>query len=171
MYPMLARSARRSVRTSCPATDPAPEVGSSSPISILIVVVLPARLGPRRPKISPRATEKLTRSTATKSPNARLSSCTSIAGASSRRRAAGRSDTGALRLFHPLDEHVLEGRNHLRGWLGGDARPPESRLEVAPGGALLEPQVQPTAEQRRARHARRPSQHVARAARFRARDL
>ena len=45
-----------------------PLVADSSPQSMRKVVVLPAPLGPRRPKISPRRTSKLTWSTATKSP-------------------------------------------------------------------------------------------------------
>ena len=46
-----------------------PLVGLSSVVSILMVVVLPAPLGPRKAKISPGATSKETSSTATKSPN------------------------------------------------------------------------------------------------------
>ena len=44
-----------------------PEVGSSSVISILIVVVLPAPFGPSRPKSSPSPTSKLTPRTASTS--------------------------------------------------------------------------------------------------------
>ena len=47
----------------------APAVGLSRPSSMRIVVVLPAPFGPRKPKIAPRSTVKLTRSTAAKSPN------------------------------------------------------------------------------------------------------
>ncbi len=43
---------------------------------MLMVVVLPAPFGPRRPKSSPPATEKETRSTAVTSPNLRVSSST-----------------------------------------------------------------------------------------------
>ncbi len=68
-----------SARMSKPATRPVPEVGASRPVSILIVVVLPAPLGPRKPKISPSGTWKLTWSTAVKSPNRRVSSLTSTA--------------------------------------------------------------------------------------------
>src|SRR4051812_28952117 len=44
-----------------------------------MVVDLPAPLLPRKPKISPRRTSKLTRSTATNRPNRRVSSRTAIA--------------------------------------------------------------------------------------------
>src|ERR1700744_2847627 len=41
-----------------------PAVGAMSPVTILIEVVLPARFGPRKPKISPRPTAKPTPRTA-----------------------------------------------------------------------------------------------------------
>ena len=43
-------------------------VGVASVVIMRTVVVLPAPLGPRRPKTVPRGTSKLTSSTATKSP-------------------------------------------------------------------------------------------------------
>src|SRR6185503_13101902 len=52
-----------------PSTRAEPEVGSTRPSSILSEVVLPAPLGPRKPKISPRFTTKERSSTATFSPN------------------------------------------------------------------------------------------------------
>src|SRR2546428_12585473 len=42
-----------------------PAVGRSRPVSILMVVLLPAPLGPRKPKKRPRGTSKETSSTAT----------------------------------------------------------------------------------------------------------
>src|SRR5450631_925852 len=48
-----------------------PELGASSPVSILMVVDFPARLGPRKPKNCPGATRRLTPSTATSSPKRR----------------------------------------------------------------------------------------------------
>src|SRR3989304_3601224 len=71
-------------RTSYPATSPRPLVGRSRPVSILMVVVLPAPLGPRNPKISPRCTPNVTPSTAVKVPNRLVSSSTSMTGAPSR---------------------------------------------------------------------------------------
>ena len=50
--------------TSKPSTLAEPEVGGMRPISIRIVVVLPAPFGPRKPKISPRSTVKDTPLTA-----------------------------------------------------------------------------------------------------------
>src|SRR5271166_114468 len=46
-----------------------PEVGASTPKIMLIVVVLPAPLGPRSPTISPGETQKEIASTARKAPN------------------------------------------------------------------------------------------------------
>src|SRR5262245_6634351 len=57
-----------------------PVVGGISPPIIRSVVVLPAPLGPRRPKTSPPATSKLTSSTATRSPNRRVTFRTEITG-------------------------------------------------------------------------------------------
>src|SRR4051794_8841584 len=65
--------------TSTPPTVAAPAVGFSNPHSMRIVVDLPAPLLPRKPKISPRSTSKLTSSTATNWPKRRDSPRTSIA--------------------------------------------------------------------------------------------
>ncbi len=55
---MAAHVDRARATTSNPATVAEPAVGSASVQSILIVVDLPAPLGPRKPKISPGATSK-----------------------------------------------------------------------------------------------------------------
>ena len=65
---MWRRTSSRSRTTSWPATRALPEVGRASVQSMLIVVVLPAPLGPRKPKTSPAATSKLTPRTASISP-------------------------------------------------------------------------------------------------------
>src|SRR5574341_1079840 len=70
---------RASRSTRSPATCAVPEVGRSSPHSTRMVVVLPEPLGPRKPKISPRGTDRLTRSTAVKEPKRTLSSRASTA--------------------------------------------------------------------------------------------
>jgi len=57
-----------------------PEVGASKPVSILMVVDLPAPLGPRKPKNWPGATERLTSSTAVKSPKRRVRPVVETAG-------------------------------------------------------------------------------------------
>ena len=49
-----------------------PAVGASNPVSILIVVDLPAPFGPRNPKNCPGSTARFTCSTATSSPNRRV---------------------------------------------------------------------------------------------------
>src|SRR5262245_57072528 len=61
---MDARAASGSWTTSLPATRTEPDVGRTSVAIVLIVVVLPAPFGPRRPNTSPAPTEKDTPSTA-----------------------------------------------------------------------------------------------------------
>jgi hypothetical protein len=61
---MLRRTSSRSRTTSWPATRALPPVGRTSVQSMLMVVVLPAPLGPRKPNTSPPATSKLTPRTA-----------------------------------------------------------------------------------------------------------
>ena len=56
-----------------------PSVTGRSPVIIFMVVVFPQPFEPRNPKISPRPMRKLTWSTATKSPNRRVSPSASIA--------------------------------------------------------------------------------------------
>ena len=56
--PMLRRTSSCSVRVSWPATLAEPDVALASVQRILMVVVLPAPFGPRKPKVSPRTTSK-----------------------------------------------------------------------------------------------------------------
>src|SRR5579871_875186 len=79
MYPIRSRTSSACVRTSSPSTCAAPFVSGSSPVSILMTVVLPLPLGPRKPKISPRFTSKLTSFTAVNSPNVRTRCSAEIA--------------------------------------------------------------------------------------------
>src|SRR5579864_8263918 len=65
--------------TSKPKTDARPESGETRPTSTRMVVVLPAPLGPSRPKISPGLTSKLTPSSARTSLNLRDRAETSMA--------------------------------------------------------------------------------------------
>src|ERR1700761_3765359 len=78
---MLRRTASRSGTTSWPADRGGPAVGLASVHSMLIVVVLPAPLGPRNPNTSPVATSKSTPRTASTSPKVLTSFCTVIADA------------------------------------------------------------------------------------------
>src|SRR6185312_3195196 len=80
--------------TSTPPTVAVPDVGLSSPHNMRIVVDLPAPLLPRKPKISPRRTSKVTLSTATNWPKRRVSPRTSIAAGSAE--ALGLSANGSL---------------------------------------------------------------------------
>src|SRR4051794_15123755 len=77
--PIKERACRGSFHTSTPPTQTDPEVGRNSPTIILIVVLLPAPLGPRKPKNSPRLTVKLRLSTAFFWPNTRTRSRVTIA--------------------------------------------------------------------------------------------
>src|SRR5438874_10741787 len=66
--------------TSKPTTDARPLVSGKSVVKILMIVLLPAPLGPSKPKTSPWFTEKLTMSTAVWSPKLLTRSATSIIG-------------------------------------------------------------------------------------------
>src|SRR3954466_3599535 len=66
--PMLRRTSSRSLVTSCPATCALPALGVISVQSMLIVVDLPAPLGPRKPNVSPLWTSRSIPRTASISP-------------------------------------------------------------------------------------------------------
>ena len=59
--PIMLRAARKSRPMSCPATVTVPVVAVTVPQTMPISVVLPAPLGPSRPKISPRRISRSTR--------------------------------------------------------------------------------------------------------------
>src|SRR5260370_3452334 len=71
---MRSRTDSESVRTSRPSTKAEPLLSGKRPVSILMTVVFPLPLGPRKPKISPFSTRKLTSLTAVKLPK-RLIRC------------------------------------------------------------------------------------------------
>jgi len=60
---MRARACR--LGTAMPNSDAPPALGRMRPMRMRMVVVLPAPLGPTKPKISPRSTEKEMPSSAT----------------------------------------------------------------------------------------------------------
>src|SRR2546429_1214593 len=68
---MRLRTDSESVRTSRPSTLASPPLSGKRPVSILMTVVFPLPLGPRKPKISPFWTRKLTSLTAVKLPKRR----------------------------------------------------------------------------------------------------
>src|SRR5947209_19216819 len=76
---MFRRTSSRSLTTSWPATAAEPDVGLARVQSMLIVVVFPAPLGPRKPNTSPVATSKSTPLTASTSPKRLASARTEIA--------------------------------------------------------------------------------------------
>src|SRR5260370_16098234 len=82
MTPMFSRTWRGYRATSKPATNALPPLGAMSVVSIRTIVVLPAPLGPRSPKTSPRRTSKLTLSTAVNAPKRLVRSLVCIAGES-----------------------------------------------------------------------------------------
>src|SRR5208282_3879279 len=98
---MFCFTASDCVAMSRPPTVALPEVGFSRPQSMRMVVDLPAPLGPRKPKISPRRTSRLTWSTATKVPKVLTRSCISTAFGSG----------GMFRLPYQADEDIFERRN------------------------------------------------------------
>src|ERR1035437_5701946 len=77
---MLRRTSSRSRTMSWPATVAVPPEGLVSGQSMLIVVVLPAPLGPRNPNTSPLATSKSTPRTARTSPKVLMRPRTAMAG-------------------------------------------------------------------------------------------
>src|SRR3989442_6986106 len=68
---MCSRTASESVRTSRPSTRADPAMSGKRPVSIVVTVVFPLPLGPKKPKISPFSTRKLTSLTAVKLPKRR----------------------------------------------------------------------------------------------------
>src|SRR5574341_1671472 len=76
---MLARTRDGSRTMSAPATKARPADGGSSVVSILIVVLLPAPFGPRRPKIADSGTAILKALTASREPNRRVSDSVTMA--------------------------------------------------------------------------------------------
>src|SRR4029077_5804711 len=63
-----------------PSTHTSPAVGTAKPVSIRMVVVFPAPLGPSRPTHSPASTRKLRSTTAWRSPNRLASARVSTTG-------------------------------------------------------------------------------------------
>src|SRR6266436_5303893 len=76
---MRSRTDSESVRTSRPSTWAEPPLSGKRPVSILMTVVFPLPLGPRKPKISPFSTRKLTSLTAVKLPKRRTRFCAEMA--------------------------------------------------------------------------------------------
>src|SRR5712692_5787382 len=79
---MRSRTRSASLHTSRSSTQAAPSLSGSSPVSILMTVVLPLPFGPRKPKTSPGSTRRLTPLTAVKSPKRRVRFSARMAGIS-----------------------------------------------------------------------------------------
>src|SRR5438874_6320217 len=127
---VLLTASVRSFSTSNPSSRTEPDVGSVSPSSIWMVVVLPAPLGPSRAHTWPRGTAKVSPSTAATVPKDFLSSVTSMAGERTR--------------------HLLDADNGNRsrrsGWCPwAGARPPaESAVADTHADACHGPERSPT---------------------------
>src|ERR1700686_2259 len=104
---MLRLTSSGCVATSKPPTIARPEVGGNSPQRIRMVVDLPAPLGPRNPKISPRFTSSETRSTAVKSPKRLTRFSIRTAGP------VVSGGTTSLLLAYQRDEYVFKRRLDL----------------------------------------------------------
>src|SRR5439155_3920394 len=78
---MRSRTDSESAPTSTPSTRAEPPLSGKRPVSILMTVVFPLPLGPRKPKISPFSTRKLMSLTAVKLPK-RLTRCSAEMAAS-----------------------------------------------------------------------------------------
>src|SRR5215212_6090423 len=74
MYPIRSRSEREKRFGARPRTEISPELGARAPVSIRIVVVLPAPDGPITPRIAPRGTVRLMPRTTGRSSNIRETS-------------------------------------------------------------------------------------------------
>src|SRR5215467_3580447 len=77
---MRSRTRSESVLTFSPSTVASPSLSGRRPVNILMTVVFPLPLGPKKPKISPLATSKLTPFTAVNLPKLRTSPRARMAG-------------------------------------------------------------------------------------------
>src|SRR5262245_31769674 len=106
---MALFAATGSASTSCPATRTAPALGVRNPVTIFIVVDLPAPLGPRKPRTSPLATSKDTPSTALRGPKCFARPRISIIALMEREKGPGTQGTS---------REPVPGRGNLAGILG-----------------------------------------------------
>src|SRR6476646_5027625 len=113
MKPSEALAASGACARSWPLMVIRPLVGLSRPAMMRMVVVLPAPFGPRKPWISPGATDRLTPSTAVKDPYFLTSVSTAIMGSGRLRPAMGRAV--ALGQGEIEGPHVLGRPPHEQG--------------------------------------------------------
>src|SRR2546425_8935983 len=120
--PIRDRTAAGSCETSIPATCASPEVGRSSVQRMLIVVVLPAPLGPRKPKTSPCSTARSIPRTASMSPYVFTRPLTSITAATALFPERGRGLALADRIRAASDGHLLQEEREDERDPGDDGR-------------------------------------------------
>src|SRR5437899_3198811 len=139
--PIPSRIFRPSVRRSCPKIVARPEVGCRRVVSILIVVVLPAPFGPRKPKTSERSISNATRSTATLSPKRFESSWTRMTGSCPLMSHMPIFAAATMRPSSSLAIRTDDGpvRRREERVRVADALPDQERLRVADDALLREP--------------------------------
>src|SRR6267154_304943 len=109
---MRSRTDSESVATSMPSTSAVPPLSGRSPVSILMTVVFPLPLGPRKPKISPFPTRKLTSLFVLSSRRRHTRFCAEMAASAG---AGGIVATASiLRLQFHVGSHAGQ---HLAGWI------------------------------------------------------
>src|SRR5208283_3627727 len=96
-----------------PSTSARPASGRRKPVIILIVVDLPAPLGPRKPRMSPRFTVKLTPSTARLDPYVLTRFLTSIMNGRKRVNCRLASETASPRECSVLEIAAVTARKNL----------------------------------------------------------
>src|ERR1043165_5345232 len=106
---MVPLSSSLSLVTSCPAIRALPPLGARMSHNIRMTVDLPEPYGPRKPKIEPLPTEKLTSSTAVKRPILLVRFLTSIMGSAGM---YGKFEAAREIISHPETSHP---RPCLRG--------------------------------------------------------
>src|SRR5688572_27341487 len=107
-----------SARTSMPLTRTVPAVGRERPAMMRMVVVLPAPFGPRKPKISPAAASRVSRSTAVKSPYLFVRSRISIIRTAGYHRPGATFRVGSRKRMAERDQ--LDDRSLVGRILGGE---------------------------------------------------
>src|SRR5262249_55702683 len=123
-----------------PATVARPVVGARRPHSILMVVVLPAPLGPRNPKICPPSTCSDSSATASSVPKRRPRPSVRTTGAVSRPGATDTLTGGGSR--GPRRSGGSSGLPSMR-WLSGETRPPPAPLQGPPPRPGAPPRAPP----------------------------
>src|ERR671911_1161403 len=141
--PMAALAAAGSAHTSWPRTLAVPPSGRSSPVAMDKVVVLPAPLGPTRPKSDPRGTARVNAWTTLRPRNSLTRPRSSRAGSPgptsvTHRARAGAADEAAVLREHPAGVLRLGVRHAFRA-APGQLAVVDEEVEAAPGHVEADP--------------------------------